>query len=79
MDANKADFGLRLYCIHLNRELVVLLNGGIKTANNPLDCANVKEHFLRAKKIAVAVDKAIRNRDVNLKDESPFEDFEIDI
>ena len=79
MDDNKDDFGLRLYCILLTRELVVLLNGGIKTKRNPEDCENVKDHFLRAKKIAVRLDKDFKNNEINYSDENPFEDYEIDI
>ncbi len=79
MEANKDDFGLRLYCIHLTRTLVVLLNGDIKTAINPENCKNVKAHFLQAKKIAVHLDKALANGEISYLTEDSLTDFEIEI
>ena len=36
--ASGTDFGIRLYCIRINDNLVVLLNGSIKTALKNQDC-----------------------------------------
>lgn len=57
---------LRLYCIRLNDECVVLCNGGVKTKNNPEDCANVKVHFRFANRLARAIDEAIKNKEVKI-------------
>ena len=78
-EANKEDYGLRLYCKRLRDDIVVLFNGDIKTKNNPIDCDNVKLHFLRAIKIGLLLDKAIFNKDIDLDEQDPFEDFELDI
>lgn len=79
MDNNKYDFGLRLYCIFLTPELVILSNGDIKTNINPLECPNVSVHFKRIRKIASILDKALINGEINYNNENPFEDFEIEI
>ena len=39
---------LRLYCYWVNENIVILYNGGIKTANNAQDCPNVSRHFYNA-------------------------------
>lgn len=39
---------LRLYCHRVNEHVVILFNGGIKTANNAQDCPNVSRHFYNA-------------------------------
>lgn len=62
--ANKKDFGLRLYCIHITNQIVILLNGGIKTAQNPLDCANVRNHFKLAVSLAEKIDRAHNNGNI---------------
>ena len=38
-------FGLRLYCILVNSETVIVLNGCSKTMQNPLECPNCKEVY----------------------------------
>jgi len=60
-DKNPYDFGLRLYCVWINENAVVLLNGGIKTKHDPLQCPNVKDHFSRAKKIAQKIDRGLKD------------------
>lgn len=76
---NKVDFGVRLYCIRLRDDLVILMNGDIKTQRNPNDCPNVNLHFKRAIKIASKLDKALNNSEINYSDTNPFTDFELDI
>ena len=65
MNANKLDYGLRLYCIRLTDNLVVLLNGAIKTYKNPLLCKNVQKHFKNALKIATKLDTLRFEKDIN--------------
>lgn len=48
------DFGLRLYCIRVSAEILILLNGDRKTTQSPLDCSKCKPHFEFANKIADA-------------------------
>ena len=79
MHANKIDFGLRLYCKHLSNDIVILLNGDIKTHLDPLKCRLVKDHFSRALKIGSKLDKALKNNDLDLQESAPFNDFELDI
>ena len=79
IDANNEDFGLRLYCIRLTDNLVVLLNGDIKTKINPVDCPNVRLHFRNALKIAQKLDKALLDKEVNYLETDCLLDFEIEI
>lgn len=55
---------LRLYCMRLNKHVVFLFNGDIKTANDPEECDNVKNHFKMANRLAKLMDEALRNRDI---------------
>jgi len=50
--SNKDDQGIRLYCIRLADNVLILLNGDIKTAQNPKECPNVRKHFLFAQQLA---------------------------
>jgi hypothetical protein len=58
MDANPDDYGLRLYCGILAPDLVLLLNGDIKTEQDPRQCPNVGPHFRLALRIVRALMKA---------------------
>lgn len=58
MAANPDDFGVRLYCGILALDLVLLLNGDIKTKLDPKECPNVRPHFQLAQKIVRALIKA---------------------
>lgn len=83
MKDNKADFGLRLYAVIVNFNTVILLNGGIKTHIDPLQCPNVRDHFKRAKQCAIQLTKAINDGLIRFTFESGMstddEDFSIDI
>ncbi len=79
MDANKEDFGLRLYCIRLTDNVLVLLNGDIKTDINPINCKNVKEHFSNANKIAKRLDKGLLDREINYQTIDCLINYEIEI
>ncbi len=58
---------LRLYAMRLSDCVVVLFNGGIKTAVKAQDCPNVRHHFSTANLIAQAIDSAIRNQETNIE------------
>ena len=60
MDANPDDFGIRVYCGLLREDLVLLLNGDVKTKLDPNDCPNVGPHFRLAKRLVNALLKAER-------------------
>lgn len=79
IEANKDDFGLRLYCIRLTDNVVILLNGGIKTKIDPTECSNVKEHFNNAIKIAKKLDKDLLAREINYQQFNCLEQYQIEI
>lgn len=74
-------YGLRLYCIRLSNEIVVLLNGDLKTENNPEDCPNCRRHFRFANALARRLDEAIRAKDIilNGKELEMDDDFEVEL
>lgn len=76
---NKIDYGVRLYCIRLRDDLVVLLNGDIKTQLNPKQCKNVSLLFSQALAIAKGLDKALIAKDINYNEEDPFESINLEI
>jgi len=67
----ETDFGLRLYCVRISEEVVILLNGDRKTTQSIKDCPNCKPHFDFANKIADAVYYARQ------KDEIEIDEFDI--
>jgi len=79
--ADSEDYGLRLYCIYLSSRIVILLNGGIKTRLNPLDCLNVSVHFKRCKQLALKIKKGIQDGYIVLDNTNLIidESFYIDI
>jgi hypothetical protein len=60
------DSELRLYCLRLRNEVVVLLNGGIKTKDNALECPNVKQHFRFAQAVAKRIDEMIEYGEIKI-------------
>ena len=58
------DSQLRLYTIRLRNEVVVLLNGAVKTEIEALNCPNVRVHFKFAQAIAKAIDELIFDKSI---------------
>lgn len=54
----KSDTTLRLYCVRINEDIVILCSGDIKTKDNAQDCPNVSYHFRLANKISQKIDEA---------------------
>jgi hypothetical protein len=59
------DFGIRLYCIRLTDNIVILLNGGVKTDIDPKNCNNVKNHFRLAWQLSACINRAKLSGDLN--------------
>lgn len=80
VELNIEDQGVRLYCIRLSDSVLILLNGGIKTTQNPKDCPNVRTHFLFANKLANCLTEHIRQEGIDLLiDKHCFQGLEIEI
>ena len=60
------EYCLRLYCIRWTSEIVVLLNGGCKTAQSAQQCPNVSNHFDFANQVAHSLDEMRRQEDLIL-------------
>lgn len=73
------DFDMRLYCLRLNENVVILFNGGIKTENRAQDCTNVRGHFNQANILAQRITAAIINQEIEISDDDILydDDFEI--
>ena len=57
---------LRLYCVHISEQIVILANGGIKTAQQVQNAPNVLAHFRFANAMAKQIDQLIRAGDFKL-------------
>jgi len=55
---------IRLYCLVLNKNVVFLLNGGIKTTTNAKDCPNVGPYIKQANIIAQKIDDLVINNEI---------------
>jgi hypothetical protein len=58
---------LRLYCIRLTNRVVILLNGGVKTVDEALECPNVKMHFKLAQQVAESIDSLLIERSIIIR------------
>ncbi|MCW5900538.1 MAG: hypothetical protein KIT10_14835 [Flavobacteriales bacterium] len=70
---------LRLYCMRISDHVVFLFNGGVKTAATAQECTTVKPHFERANRLALAIDKAIREGDIKLNAKGDRLEFDEDL
>ena len=75
-DANTNDFGIRLYCLIPNSNILILLNGGIKTKLKPEECPNVSSHFDRMIKLKAQIDRLVRIGAIDLNSHNPFEEID---
>lgn len=62
----ETDFGLRLYCVRISEEVVLLLNGDRKTTQSIKDCLNCKPHFDFANKISDAIYEARQKEEIEI-------------
>ncbi len=60
---------LRLYCMVLNKQVVILFNGGIKTTQNAKDCPNVGPYIKQANAIAQKIDDMLTAGEIRWKNE----------
>ncbi len=59
---------LRLYCLRLNDHIVVLFNGGVKTAATAQNCPNVKPYFVQANRLAGGIDENLQSGELRITD-----------
>lgn len=81
IENENGEFGLRLYCIRLNENAVILLNGDMKTHDYPDQCENCRGHFAFANRLSRKIDEAIREKNlfVNNSEIEYQDDFVIEI
>ena len=60
---------IRLYCFRVNKNIVVLFNGGIKIENKAQDCPNVSQHFESANKIAKGIEKSLSDGTLRISED----------
>lgn len=74
---------IRLYCLRVCESIVILFNGGIKTADKAQNCPNVKPHFTMANKLASKINEFFVSRELiaNCENNSliGIEDIEIEL
>lgn len=56
---------IRLYCMVLNKHVVILFNGGIKTTDKAQHCPNVGPYFKQANKLTKEIDRLLKNGEIN--------------
>lgn len=55
---------LRLYCMRLNDNVVILFNGGLKTADKAQNCPNVRLYFHQANRLAISIDQCLQSGEI---------------
>ena len=58
---------LRLYCIRLSEEIVILANGGLKTSQTVQDSPDIWPKFNFANKMAQQILKHLQAREIDMK------------
>ncbi len=73
------EYGLRLYCLRLTNEVVLLLNGDMKTDRDPEKCNNCKKYFKLANQVARAIEKDIEDGTLSIygKEIEMDDDYEL--
>lgn len=63
---SRALFGtdLRLYCIRMRDDIVILGGGDVKTAKTVQDCPRCYPHFVFMNKVAKALDEAMKGKEI---------------
>jgi hypothetical protein len=72
---NYPGFPLRLYCLRLSEKVVVLFNGGIKSAQTAQDSKDLRMKFFEAQTFAKRILEAISANEIYIKD-SQILDFQ---
>lgn len=76
-EANKNDFGIRLYCLFIRPSLVVFFNGDIKTVKGSAqECPQVGPHFKNAENIVRIIETAHKHGFLDYDSDNPFEYFD---
>lgn len=57
---------LRLYCILLPQEVLVLCGGGLKMERTPQECPNVSQHFRLARQLSARLQERLREETTEL-------------
>lgn len=65
----EVECNLRLYCMRINDNIVILFNGAEKTAATAQKCEKVYPHFLQANKLSKAIYTAIIDKDIEIDEE----------
>lgn len=71
-----ANTQLRLYCIRINDEIVILLNGGVKTENTAQDCPNISSYFRFANSLSKKITQLIITKDITIKEKELLGELE---
>jgi hypothetical protein len=71
------DANLRLFCLRMSDEAVILLNGGIKSSLKTNDSPDLADKFRFAQQVSKAIDLKIRNRELQVVGKQLIGDFEI--
>jgi hypothetical protein len=70
---------LRLYCVRLSEEIVILANGGIKTAQKVQDCPDLLPKFRFVRQAAIRITEMIRDKEFRFAGKTIFDLDNIEI
>ncbi len=70
---------LRLYCVRLTEEIVILANGGVKTAQKVQDCPDLLPKFRFVRQAAIRITEMIRDKEFRFSGKTIFDLQNIEI
>ncbi len=74
---DEVGYDLRLYCLRLSNEVVILLNGGVKESQKTQDSPDLLPKFRLANRVSKAVTQKIIRRELMIQGKQLKGDFEL--
>ncbi len=71
------DANLRLFCLRISSNIVILFNGGVKESQKTQDSSDLLTKFRVAQRFCKAINDKIKNRELKVGDTQLMGDFEL--
>lgn len=78
LDVSNKELNLRLYCMRLSDNIVILFNGGVKTMQKAQECPNVSFYFYQAGKLTKKILRKIIDKEIIIDDKDLLGDLEFE-
>jgi hypothetical protein len=77
--STNSPYGLRLYCVVLSPQVIILVNGNLKTEKSVRSCKNCYPYFVLANRLAQSLDSAIKSNRIEIEGLDIYQDDDFDL